>query len=117
MNTLPSPGSSVIMMDEGDVSFEEMIRDIKNGLVVERLLGAGQSNTLGGDFNANVLLGYRIEDGRLTGRVKNTVISGNVYSALKNIQGIENESHWVGGSLRLPALCVGDVSVSAKEES
>ena len=117
VNTLPSPGSSVIMMDEGDVSFEEMIRDIKNGLVVERLLGAGQSNTLGGDFNANVLLGYRIEDGRLTGRVKNTVISGNVYSALKNIQGIENESHWVGGSLRLPALCVGDVSVSAKEES
>ena len=115
VNTLPSPGSSVIIMDEGEVSYDDMIKDIKNGLVVERLLGAGQSNTLGGDFNANVLLGYRIEGGRLTGRVKNTVISGNVYTSLRNVQGIENESHWVGGSLRLPAIYAGEISVSAKD--
>ena len=77
----------------------------------------GQSNILGGDFNANVLLGYRIEDGNVTGRVKNTVISGNVYSVLKNILSIERESHWVGGSLRTPAFCVQDVSVSTKESA
>ena len=90
-----------------------MIRDIKNGLVVERLLGAGQSNILGGDFNANVLLGYRIEEGNVIGREKNTVISGNVYTALRNIRAIEKDSHWVGGSLRTPALSLHNVSVAA----
>ncbi|MCE2464186.1 MAG: hypothetical protein J4F46_09845 [Dehalococcoidia bacterium] len=99
------------------MSYQDMIRGIKDGLVVEHLLGAGQSNILGGDFNANVLLGYRIENGEVTGRVKNTVISGNVYSVLKNILAIEREGHWVGGSLRTPAFCVQDVSESTKESA
>ncbi len=117
LNSLPWPGSSVIIVGEGDTLYEDMIRDIKNGLVVERLLGAGQSNVLGGDFNANVLLGYRVEDGRVTGRVKNTVISGNVYTTLKNIQAIEKASHWVGGSLKTPALYLSNISVAAKESA
>ena len=117
LGTLPSPGSSVIMVEEGDAAYLDMIRDMKHGLVVEGLLGAGQSNILGGDFNANVLLGYRVDDGVVTGRVKNTVISGNVYSALGNIQAIEKDSHWVGGSLRAPAICVHGVSVSTKEQA
>ena len=114
LNTLPSPGTSVIMVGEGDASYEDMLGDIKDGLVVEHLLGAGQSNILGGDFNANVLLGYRVQDGSVVGRVKNTVISGNVYKALENVRAIERESHWVGGSLKTPALCLDKVSVAAK---
>ena len=114
VSSLPSPGSSVIVVDGGDISYEEMLRDMGTGLVVERLLGAGQSNILGGDFNANVLLGYRVEGGRVTGRVKNTVISGNVYRVLENIRGIESEARWVGGSVRVPSLYADSVSVSSK---
>ena len=114
VGSLPSPGSSVILVDGGDVSYEEMLRDMGTGLVVERLLGAGQSNILGGDFNANVLLGYRVDSGRVTGRVKNTVISGNVYKVLENVRGIEKETHWVGGSVRAPSLYAHGVSVSSK---
>ena len=114
VSSLPSPGSSVIVVDAGDVSYEEMLRDMGTGLVVERLLGAGQSNILGGDFNANVLLGYRVEGGRVTGRVKNTVISGNVYRVLESLRGIESEAHWVGGSVRVPSLYADSVSVSSK---
>jgi PmbA protein len=115
ISSLPSPGTSVIVIGEGDVSYQDMIGGVKDGLIVESLLGAGQSNILGGDFNANVLLGYRVEGGSVTGRVKNTVISGNVYTALKDIQATEREGHWVGGSLRTPAFCLGSVSVATKE--
>ena len=117
VNTLPSPGFSVLIADDGDASYQDMVRDMKTGLIIERLLGAGQSNIFGGDFNANVLLGYRVEDGRVTGRVKNTAISGNVYTSLKNILAIEKESHWEGGSFRVPALCLSDVSVATKESA
>ena len=113
--SFPSPGPSVIMVGEGDVAWEDIISDMGDGLVVERLLGAGQSNVLGGDFNANVLLGYRVSEGRVIGRVKDTVISGNVYSALNQVRSIENISYWVGGSLKTPAICVNGVSVATKE--
>jgi PmbA protein len=114
LGSAPSPGSSVVVIGEGDVLYSDMLKSISSGLVVERLLGAGQSNVLGGDFNANVLLGFRIDGGVVTGRVKNAVISGNVYSTLKEISGIGQESHWVGGWLRTPALCSQNVSVAAK---
>ena len=114
LNTLPAPGSSVITVGGGDSSYEDMIKDIKNGLVVERLLGAGQSNIAGGEFNASVLLGYRVEEGIVTGRVKNTVISGNVYKIMANIGAIERDTHWVGGSLNTPAMTLHNVSVAAK---
>ncbi len=115
LNSLPSPGTSVLIVGEGETSYQDMIGDIDSGIVVESLLGAGQSNVMGGDFNANVLLGYRIENGEITGRVKNTVISGNVYTALKDIQAIEKESSWVGGSLKTPALYLSNISVATKD--
>ncbi len=115
LNSLPSPGVSVSLVSEGDTSFEEMISDIKDGIVVERLLGAGQSNILGGDFNANVLLGYRIEKGRITGRLKNTVINGNVYTVLKNFQALGNDATWMGGSLKTPSIYCTNVSVATRD--
>ena len=115
LNSLPSPGVSVSLVSQGDVSFQEMIADIKDGIVVERLLGAGQGNTLSGDFNANVLLGYRVKNGKITGRLKNTVISGNVYTVLRDLQGLGNDATWVGGSLQTPSIYCANVSVATRD--
>lgn len=115
LNSLPSPGVSVTVITNGDTSFDDMIADMKDGIVVERLLGAGQSNILGGDFNANVLLGYRVQKGKFAGRLKNTVINGNVYRVLKGFRAVGNDSIWVGGSLKTPSIYCADVSVATKE--
>ena len=115
LSTWPAPGTSLIVLGEGNVSFQEMLSDIKDGLIVERLLGAGQSNILGGEFKANVLLGYRVQNGEVVGRVKNTLISGNVYSVLQDVQGLEKDAHWVGGALKTPAIYCGNVAVATKD--
>ena len=100
----------------GDISFDDMIAEVKDGLVIEALLGAGQGNELGGDFRANVSLGYRIENGEITGRVKDTMISGNVYKVLSQVEQISDSPEWVFGSMRSPAIkCMG-VEVAAKAE-
>jgi PmbA protein len=112
----PSPGTSVIDIAPGDVNFEDMIAGVDDGLIIEALLGAGQGNELGGDFRANVSLGYRIENGEITGRVKDTMISGNVYKVLSQLEQVSDSSDWVFGSMRSPALkCMG-VEVAAKDE-
>lgn len=114
MGELPTGNARAIVVGQGDTPYEDMIADVKDGIVVESLLGAGQGNTLAGDFNANVLLGYRIDHGKLVGRVKNTVISGNVYHALSSLAAVGREARWLGGSIQTPALYCHGISVAAK---
>ena len=91
-----------------------MMRGVKSGLVVEELMGAGQGNVMGGDFSGNVLLGYKIENGEITGRVKDTMVAGNIHEALKRLAAIGSETRWVGGSMHTPALAFEGLTVSAK---
>jgi len=81
---------------------------------VEQLIGAGQGNTLGGDFSGNVLLGFKVENGKITGRVKDTMVSGNIYQMLKNITAIGSDGKWIGGAFRTPSFFFADVSVSSR---
>lgn len=108
------PSASAFSISTGQATFEEMVLDIKEGLIVEQLMGAEQGNILGGDFSGNVLLGYKIENGKITGRVKNTMVSGNVYQVLKNIAALGKEARWVGGSVRIPHIYCPGVAVASK---
>jgi PmbA protein len=112
--SLPSPSVSAIVIEEGDVSFEDMLADIKDGLVVEELMGASMGNVLGGDFSGNVLLGYRVKNGKLVGRVKDTMVTGNIYEALKDVV-IGNKARWVGGLVLTPHILCPRLAVSTKK--
>ena len=113
LGSLPNPSAGVLLVGDGDIPLDELIADMKEGLIIEGLLGAGQSNVLGGDFNANVLLGYKVENGAVVGRVKNVMISGNVYTALNNIIAIGSDGQWARGGLYTPAIALAGVSVAA----
>ena len=113
LGSVPRPNTSLLTLRSGDASFRDMVSSIKDGLLVEDLLGVGQGNVMGGEFGGNVLLGFRIQDGEIVGRVKDTVISGNVYEALNKIIAISNEPRWVG-SVWVPHVCVDGVTVSTK---
>jgi PmbA protein len=110
----PRPGISSLILSGGDVPFQAMVEDMKEGLIVEQLMGADQGNILGGDFGGNVLLGYKVENGEIVGRVKDTMIAGNVYQVLKELRSIGRETRWVGGILQTPHLYCSGVSVSTK---
>ncbi|APV43607.1 PmbA protein [Dehalogenimonas formicexedens] len=108
----PSPSINALVVDPGIVSFDSLLADIKEGLVVEYLMGAEQGNVLGGDFSGNVLLGYKVENGRIVGRVKDTVVAGNVYKLLSNIT-LASDARWQGGVFT-PSIFCPSVPVAAK---
>ena len=114
MGGTPNPSMHAFVLEGGTTPFKQMVKGTKEGLLVEQLMGAGQGNTLGGDFSGNVLLGFKIEKGEIVGRVKDTMVSGNVYQMLKNITAIGSDSKWVGGSLSTPSLCFENVSVASR---
>jgi len=111
---LPAPSPSAFIIASDSTTFDEMVNDIKEGLIIERLMGAEQGNILGGDFSGNVLLGYKVESGKIVGRVKDTMVSGNIYQVLKDIIAIGSDARWVGSSLKTPHLYCPRLSVASK---
>jgi PmbA protein len=111
---MPSPAPHALVIDGGDMSLQDMVKDIKEGLIIEQLMGAEQGNILNGDFSGNVLLGYKIENGEITGRVKDTMVFGNVYQLLKEISALGNDSRWIGGYVETPSIYCPAISVSSK---
>ena len=68
----------------GERQSGELLAEIDDGLYIQDLIGFGQSNIINGDFSCNLGLGYRVRHGEITGRVKNTMIAGNLYEILKH---------------------------------
>ena len=111
----PIPGISNLVMGEGEVSFSEMIKDIKEGIIVDQVLGLGQGNIISGAFSNNVQLGYKIEKGKIVGRIKDVMIAGNAIEELKNIAALGNKAKWIEGKYKFPHIYLKSLSVSAKK--
>lgn len=111
----PVPGITNLIMREGKVSFKEMIKDIKEGIVIDQVLGLGQGNIISGAFSNNVQLGYKIEQGKIVGRIKDVMIAGNAIEELKNIVALGNKAKWISGKYKFPHIYLKSLSVSTKE--
>ena len=107
-----SPNNWIIEPGEG--SLEEMVASVREGLIAEDFIGLGQGNPISGEFSVNVALGYKIENGEIVGRVKNTMLAGNVYEALKGEIILSGEREWVGGWLYAPAVMIPELNVTSK---
>jgi PmbA protein len=100
-----------IMVTPGSRPSDELIASISDGLYIENLIGFGQSNVINGDFSCNLALGYRIEKGEITGRVKDTMIAGNLYDLLGGNVELSSDLDHEG---RFPHAVVEGLSVSTK---
>lgn len=111
----PSASLSNLVVATGDATEEDLIRNIKKGLLVDGVLGLGQGNLNAGDFSNNVAAAFLIENGRVTGRVKNVMLAGNSYELLQHhLIGLGDQANWVYGQLSCPALAIDHVNVAAK---
>lgn len=80
--SLPVPSFSAVIVPGGVTASAGLIEGMDRGVLVEQFIGLGQSNTLTGDFSANLDLAYLVEGGRIVGRVKDCMISDNLFSLL-----------------------------------
>jgi PmbA protein len=108
-----------LVIHPGDVPYREMLGGIQKGLLVHNFLGLGQGNPINGEFSVNVVLGYKIENGQIMGRVKDVMLAGSAFDALKNIAAISKEREWVSGPWAMyaglmPYVQIGKLSVTAK---
>ncbi len=97
-------------IETGEHSFQEMIKDIEEGVYAVRMLG-GQTN--GEMFTFAAAEGYMIRNGKLAEKVNDVTLTGNVFQTLKDIEAIGNDSIYVsggcgkGGQMPLPVSVGG----------
>lgn len=112
LGSYPTPGLFNWLIQPGDRSFMDLIADLDDGIIVDQILGGGAG--ISGDFSVNVDLGYRVKKGQVIGRIKDTMVAGNVYTALKQLIKLGNDGEW-NGSCYTPSLIVGGLSVTGRQ--
>ena len=108
LDSYPNPSLVNLIVDSGDSNFFDLVAKLNNGIIIDQLLGGGAD--ISGDFSVNVDLGYRVKNGEIIGRVKDTAIAGNAYQVLKQVIAVGNDSVW-SGSCFTPSIIVDGVSV------
>ena len=108
LDSYPSPSLVNLIVAPGNVSFDELITQLDNGIIVDQMLGGDAD--ISGDFSVNVDLGYRVANGKITGRIKDTAIAGNVYQILKQVVALGSDRIW-NDSCYTPSLIVEGISV------
>ena len=115
---LDVPEPQNLIMDEGNKTFDELVSEINNGLMVTNTWYTRFQNYMTGEFSTiprDAIL--KIENGEITGSVKNIRISDNMLRVLKSIDGLGRESqqiHWweCESPVFSPYVLVRDVNVT-----
>ncbi len=108
----PAKNSSFsVVIEGGDTPYEDMIKNIKKGLIIGRFSG-GQPGT-NGDFSGVAKNSFLVEDGRIKGAVSETMINGNLADLLNNLVAISKETVADGNTV-LPYMAFDKVVISGK---
>jgi PmbA protein len=110
----PQPAPTNIELAAGAARLEDVLAGISDGLVVYECLGGGQSNVLAGDVAVSIASGFRIRNGEVAGRVKDTMIAGNVYDMFKNVAAVGDTVRDLG-SHAVPFLMFSGLKVATRD--
>lgn len=119
---LIDPEPRNLYLKEGNLSYEEMVEQVKNGLIVTNTWYTRFQNYATGDFSTIPRDGiFVIKNGKIQGAVKDIRISDNMLRIMKNVVGIGKQSSqvmgWeVGLPVTLAPVLVKDVKVTKSME-
>jgi len=111
ITSLPAPSLHCLKIQQGHTSFDEMVQGMKRGVILESMLGAHSGNLPNGDFSVGVSPGLYVENGKIIGRLKEGMVSGNIYKMLKKIDAVEDTLHATGSNW-MPSILVDNVHVA-----
>jgi len=87
-----------LVVEPGDSSFDEMVADLDEGLVLLGGLGFHSGNYPQGQFSVQAV-GFHVQGGRVVGRLENTMVSADIYTDLANVRAVSREQRRSFGML------------------
>jgi PmbA protein len=115
LSAIQGPNISNWVMAPGTIAYEDMIKDIRDGVIIDEIMGIFTSNLVNGDFAGNIGTGYLIKDGKIVGRAKDAAINANIYQILNaNLVGISDKVYNTDGH-SFPYVMLKDIYIAGKK--
>jgi PmbA protein len=106
-----SGGVFNLVVEPGPQGFDELVRDMGEGLIVTELLGQGVS-TVTGDYSRGAA-GFWVEDGRIVQPVQEVTIAGNLEEMYRNIRAIGSDVD-ARGSIRTGSVLIEPLTIAGR---
>jgi PmbA protein len=100
--SMPTTLPTNLVIGLGDMSIDEMLRDMRAGVIIDGANIRGQNAI--GDFLISFDCGFRVENGEIAGRLESGVAYANIYELLSDIRGVGNELFQADRGLRVSLL-------------
>lgn len=95
----------------GDISFKEMISNVKEGYYIEQFSWL-HPDEISGNFGAEIRNGYYIKNGEFKNPIKLGNVSGNILEMVKNCEYVSKEREFTGDTL-FPYMAFKNLNVSS----
>lgn len=106
----PEVGTTNFYIKPGQVTQEELLKDIKKGLYVTEVMGMHTANPISGDFSVGAA-GIWIENGELTTPVRGIAIAGNIIDLLESVDLVANDLTFFVGK-GAPTVRIASMTIS-----
>lgn len=110
----PTPYPNNLVVQPGDATAEEVIKETKNGLYVVETIGEWLSNAISGELSATLSSGFLIENGELTRAVKGVIITQNFFDILKGKMDLRAKDLHSAGGVYAPTTQINDMTVAGE---
>ncbi|MDX9691850.1 MAG: metallopeptidase TldD-related protein [Acholeplasmataceae bacterium] len=101
-------------LDPSHTSFDEMIKDIKDGIYITDLVGLHAGvKTVSGEFSLQAG-GFKIKDGKIDHPVKMIVVSGNFFEAMNQVKGIASDLKFSLSGVGSPSVYVESLMIGGE---
>jgi PmbA protein len=107
----PSVSATNIVVKHGKTSFDTLISEMANGIILSRF--SGNVNPVNGDFSGVVKGGRLVKNGEVQYAVKEVMVAGNIFDALRlHLTGVSKERKVIYDSI-LPFMRFDNISFTA----
>lgn len=110
----PSPSSTNLLVVPGTGSLEDLVKEVRRGVLVLNVIGEWLSNYVNGMLNFTISAGVLIENGELTKPISGSVVTGNIYELLsKHLEKLGGDVENVMG-VYAPSILLRSVSIAGR---
>jgi PmbA protein len=109
----PSIEATNFRINPGDLTQDELLSEMHDGLLIYYLQGAHSSNPVSGEFSVVATPAWKVEKGEVSHSTRGVMLAGNIFEVLKTVNKVANNERKIG-MLIAPWIQVENVRVIGK---
>lgn len=113
-NAAVEPGITNLSLCGGDLNMDSIFSSSSKAVYIKSLMGTILGHHISGNVSGNIWLGFLVENGEITGRIKDAVFNINVLDVLQNNLGGLGRDIFQYRCYSSPFILLNDIQLTSK---